>query len=65
MFLKLVGADDAEKINSKTRYLTTLQINACFELIQEQKDQIENVYQLKNLTIKAFLSLINHAAYAA
>ena len=39
--LKLVGAAADEEIYSKTRYLTTVQINACFELIQEQKDEIE------------------------
>ena len=41
--LKLVGAAAAEEIYSKTRYLTTVQINACFELIQEQKDEIEKM----------------------
>ena len=41
--LKLVGTAAAEEIYSKTSYLTTVQINACFELANEMKEDIDDM----------------------
>ena len=38
--LKLIGTTSAEEILTKTNYLTYLEINACFELINEMKEDI-------------------------
>ena len=41
--LKLIGTTSAEEILLKTKYLTYLQINACFELANEMKEDIDDM----------------------
>ena len=41
--LKLIGTTSAEEILTKTKYLTYLEINACFELINEMKEDINDM----------------------
>ena len=41
--LKLIGTSSAEEILMKTKYLTYLQIHACFELANEMKEDIHEI----------------------
>ena len=41
--LKLIGTTSAEEILTKTKYLTYLEISACFELINEMKEDINDM----------------------
>ena len=41
--LKLIGTSSAEEILMKAKYLTYLQFNACFELANEMKEDIDEI----------------------